>query len=84
MGRSSIRFGLGWAKFHSFHTGQIPVMKYHRQLMQAFVWNRIYMAEIVGGVIGLDDAPRGHDEIDAGVPKKFVIVPTKLTDCGVC
>jgi glutathione-independent formaldehyde dehydrogenase len=27
-GSLKIRFGLGWAKSHSFHTGQTPVMKY--------------------------------------------------------
>ncbi len=29
-GSLSMRFGLGWAKSHSLHTGQCPVMKYHR------------------------------------------------------
>jgi glutathione-independent formaldehyde dehydrogenase len=79
MGSLSIRFGLGWAKSHSFHTGQTPVMKYNRQLMQAIMWDRINIAEIVGvQVISLDDAPRGYGEFDAGVPKKFVIDPHKL------
>ncbi len=73
MGSLSIRFGLGWAKSHSFHTGQTPVMKYNRQLMQAIMWDRINIAEIVGvQVISLDDAPKGYGEFDAGVPKKFV------------
>ena len=44
----SIRFGLGWAKSHSFHTGQTPVMKYNRALMQAIMWDRIKIAEVVG------------------------------------
>ena len=79
MGSLSIRFGLGWAKSHSFHTGQTPVMKYNRQLMQAIMWDRINIAEIVGvQVISLDDAPKGYGEFDAGVPKKFVIDPHKL------
>jgi glutathione-independent formaldehyde dehydrogenase len=79
MGSLSIRFGLGWAKSHSFHTGQTPVMKYNRQLMQAIMWDRIHIADIVGvEVISLDDAPRGYGEFDAGVPKKFVIDPHKL------
>jgi len=30
VGSLSIRLGLGWAKSHSFTTGQCPVMKYHR------------------------------------------------------
>ena len=30
VGSLSIRIGLGWAKSHSLHTGQCPVMKYNR------------------------------------------------------
>ena len=79
MDSPNIRFGLGWAKSHSFHTGQTPVMKYNRQLMQAIMWDRIHIADIVGvEVISLDDAPRGYGEFDASVPKKFVIDLHKL------
>ena len=75
-GSLSVRFGLGWAKSHSFFTGQTPVMKYNRALMQAILWDRINIAEVVGvQVITLDDAPRGYSEFDAGAPKKFVIDP---------
>ncbi|WP_407314629.1 formaldehyde dehydrogenase, glutathione-independent [Pseudomonas sp. nanlin1] len=79
IGSLSIRFGLGWAKSHSFHTGQTPVMKYNRQLMQAIMWDRINIADVVGvQVISLDQAPQGYGEFDSGVPKKFVIDPHKL------
>ncbi|WER50875.1 formaldehyde dehydrogenase, glutathione-independent [Cupriavidus sp. WKF15] len=75
-GSLSIRLGLGWAKSHSFFTGQTPVMKYNRALMQAIIWDRIKIADIVGvQVISLDDAPNAYAEFDAGVPKKFVIDP---------
>jgi glutathione-independent formaldehyde dehydrogenase len=75
-GSLSIRLGLGWAKSHSFFTGQTPVMKYNRALMQAILWDRINIAETVGvEVISLADAPRGYAEFDAGAPKKFVIDP---------
>ncbi len=75
-GSLSVRFGLGWAKSHSFFTGQTPVMKYNRALMQAILWDRINIAEVVGvQVISLDDAPRGYHEFDAGAPRKFVIDP---------
>jgi glutathione-independent formaldehyde dehydrogenase len=78
-GSLSIRFGLGWAKSHSFHTGQTPVMKYNRDLMQAILWDRINVAEVVNvEVISLDNAPAGYGEFDAGVAKKFVIDPHKL------
>ena len=39
IGQLGIRIGLGWAKSHFFTTGQCPVMKYHRQLMQAILWD---------------------------------------------
>jgi len=75
-GSLSIRLGLGWAKSHSFFTGQTPVMKYNRALMQAILWDRIDVANTVGvEVISLDDAPKGYGEFDAGAPKKFVIDP---------
>jgi glutathione-independent formaldehyde dehydrogenase len=75
-GSLAVRFGLGWAKSHSFFTGQTPVLKYNRYLMQAILWDRIKIADIVGvQIIPLDDAPRGYAEFDAGVPKKFVIDP---------
>lgn len=75
-GSLSVRFGLGWAKSHSFFTGQTPVMQYNRALMQAILWNRINIADVVNvQVISLDQAPDGYSEFDAGVPKKFVIDP---------
>jgi glutathione-independent formaldehyde dehydrogenase len=78
-GSLSIRLGLGWAKSHSFVTGQTPVMKYNRQLMQAILWDRIQIAEIVGvQVISLDNAPLGYAQFDAGAPKKFVIDPHQM------
>jgi glutathione-independent formaldehyde dehydrogenase len=78
-GSLSIRLGLGWAKSHSFFTGQTPVMKYNRALMQAILWDRIDVANTVGvEVISLDDAPRGYGEFDLGAPKKFVIDPHGL------
>lgn len=75
-GSLSIRLGLGWAKSHSFFTGQTPVMKYNRALMQAILWDRINIADVVGvEVISLKEAPRGYAAFDAGAPKKFVIDP---------
>ncbi|MBN3851135.1 MULTISPECIES: formaldehyde dehydrogenase, glutathione-independent [Burkholderiaceae] len=75
-GSLSVRFGLGWAKSHSFFTGQTPVMKYNRNLMQAILWDRINIADVVNvQVISLDDAPTGYAQFDSGVPRKFVIDP---------
>jgi len=78
-GSLSLRLGLGWAKSHSFSTGQTPVMKYNKNLMQAILWDRIDIAKIVNvQVISLDQAPQGYNQFDAGVPKKFVIDPHGL------
>lgn len=75
-GNLSVRLGLGWAKSHSFTTGQTPVMRYNKNLMQAILWDRINIAEIVNvQVISLDQAPRAYAEFDSGVAKKFVIDP---------
>ncbi|KDE39809.1 MAG: formaldehyde dehydrogenase, glutathione-independent [Nitrincola lacisaponensis] len=78
-GSLSMRFGLGWAKSHSFHTGQCPVMKYHRQLMQAILFDKVQIAKAVNvQVISLDDAPKGYADFDGGAAKKFVIDPHRL------
>jgi glutathione-independent formaldehyde dehydrogenase len=69
-GSLKIRFGLGWAKSHSFHTGQTPVMKYHRQLMNAILNDKINIAKAVNAeVISLKDAPRGYAEFVVEQPK---------------
>jgi glutathione-independent formaldehyde dehydrogenase len=70
------RIGLGWAKSHSFATGQCPVMKYHRGLMQAIMHDRIQIAKAVNATfITLDEAPQGYKDFDKGAAKKFVIDP---------
>eukprot|EP01116_Phalansterium_solitarium_P022965 TRINITY_DN7805_c0_g1_i2.p1 TRINITY_DN7805_c0_g1~~TRINITY_DN7805_c0_g1_i2.p1 ORF type:complete len:418 (+),score=111.84 TRINITY_DN7805_c0_g1_i2:53-1255(+) len=75
-GSLSMRLGLGWAKSLSFATGQCPVMKYHRKLANAILYDRIEIAKAVNvEVISLDDAPRGYRDFDRGVSKKFVIDP---------
>ncbi len=75
-GALSMRFGLGWAKSHSFHTGQCPVMKYHRPLMQAILFGKVNIADAVNvQMITLDQAPQGYADFDGGAAKKFVIDP---------
>ncbi len=75
-GNLSIRIGLGWAKSHSLHTGQCPVMRYHRQLMMAILHDRTQIAKAVNvTVINLDQAPQGYKDFDQGAAKKFVIDP---------
>ena len=75
-GALSIRLGLGWAKSHRFYTGQTPVLKYNRALMQAILYDRLPIAKIVNAtVINLKDAPQGYKDFDSGVAKKFVLDP---------
>ena len=78
-GSLSIRIGLGWAKSHSFTTGQCPVMRYHRGLMQMILNDRAKIADAVNAtVITLDEAPQGYKDFDSGVAKKFVLNPNGL------
>jgi glutathione-independent formaldehyde dehydrogenase len=76
VGNLSIRIGLGWAKSHSFHTGQCPVLRYNRALMQAILHDRVQIAKAVNvQVISLDEAPSGYRDFDGGAAKKYVIDP---------
>jgi glutathione-independent formaldehyde dehydrogenase len=75
-GSLSIRFGLGWAKSHSFFTGQCPVMRYNRQLMMAILHDRVQIAKAVNATpIPLDQAPQGYEDFDKGAARKFVLDP---------
>jgi glutathione-independent formaldehyde dehydrogenase len=75
-GNLRMRLGLGWAKSHRFATGQTPVLRYNRQLMQAILHDRLPIAKIVNAtVIKLEDAPQGYKDFDSGVAKKFVLDP---------
>jgi glutathione-independent formaldehyde dehydrogenase len=75
-GTLGIRIGLGWAKSHSLHTGQTPIMKYNRQLMMAILHDKAQIAKAVNvTVITLDQAPQGYKDFDKGAAKKFVFDP---------
>ncbi|GAA1589093.1 formaldehyde dehydrogenase, glutathione-independent [Kribbella hippodromi] len=78
-GSLSIRLGLGWAKSLSFTTGQCPVMRYNRQLMQAILHDRTQIAKNVNAtVISLDQAPTGYAEFDHGAARKYILDPHGL------
>jgi glutathione-independent formaldehyde dehydrogenase len=78
-GLLSLSLGTGWAKSLGFTTGQAPVMKYHRELMQAILNDRCEIAKAVNAtVISLDEASQGYEEFDSGAAKKFVIDPHGL------
>ncbi|WP_031545121.1 formaldehyde dehydrogenase, glutathione-independent [Salinicoccus luteus] len=75
-GTLKVRLGLGWAKAHTFVTGQTPAMKYNRDLMKAILSGRADIAKAVNAtVISLDEAPNGYQDFDKGAAKKFVIDP---------
>ncbi|MFD0517290.1 hypothetical protein [Paractinoplanes durhamensis] len=76
VGSLSLRLGLGWAKSHSFVTGQCPVMKYNRNLMMAILHDRVQIAKNVNATaIPLDQAPQGYQDFDSGAAKKYVLDP---------
>ena len=76
IGNLGIRIGLGWAKSHVFTTGQCPVMRYHRQLMQAILHEKTHPAKATNVTyISLDEAPSGYRDFDKGAAKKYVIDP---------
>ncbi len=76
IGQLKVRIGLGWARSHRFQTGQCPVMSYNRLLMNLILADKADIAKAVNAtVISLDDAPKGYQEFDRGVAKKFVIDP---------
>lgn len=76
VGQIGVRLGLGWAKSHSFATGQCPVKNYNRQLMNMILSDRTQIAKAVNATrISLDDAPASYRDFDQGAAKKYVIDP---------
>src|SRR3954468_4473234 len=83
VGSLSIRIGLGWAKSHSFVTGQCPVMKYNRELMMAILHDRVQIAKNVNATpIPLDQAPQGYRDFDQGAARKYVLDPHGMLSPG--
>jgi glutathione-independent formaldehyde dehydrogenase len=78
-GSLSIRIGLGWAKSHTFATGQCPVMRYNRKLMMDILNDKAHIAKAVNAkVITLDEAPQGYENFDRGESVKYVLNPNEL------
>lgn len=76
VGQIGVRLGLGWAKSHTFVTGQCPVKKYNRQLMNLILADKAHIAKAVNATaISLDDAALGYAAFDKGAAQKFVIDP---------
>jgi glutathione-independent formaldehyde dehydrogenase len=80
IGQLGVRLGLGWAKSHTFTTGQCPVKRYNRQLMNLILSDKAQIAKAVNAtVLRLDDAPRGYRDFDQGAPRKYVLDPHAMT-----
>ena len=79
IGMLGIRIGLGWAKSHQFTTGQCPVMRYHHNLMNCILHDKIEIAKAVNvTTISLDESPQGYKDFDKGAAKKYVIDPHQM------
>jgi glutathione-independent formaldehyde dehydrogenase len=80
IGQLGVRLGLGWAKSHRFTTGQCPVKRYNRQLMNLILSDKAQIAKAVNAtVLGLQDAPRGYSDFDQGAARKYVLDPHGMT-----
>ena len=80
IGQLGVRLGLGWAKSHRFTTGQCPVKRYNRQLMNLILSDKAQIAKAVNAtVLGLEDAPRGYRDFDQGAARKYVLDPHGIT-----
>lgn len=78
-GTLGVRIGLGWAKSQYMTTGQCPVKKYNRGLMNAILADRAQIAKAVNATkIALDEAPQGYADFDSGVARKYVIDPHEM------
>ncbi|RHW25864.1 formaldehyde dehydrogenase, glutathione-independent [Nocardioides immobilis] len=76
VGQIGVRLGLGWAKSHTFVTGQCPVKQYNRKLMNLILADKAHIAKAVNATtISLDDAAVGYAAFDKGAAQKFVIDP---------
>ncbi len=76
IGQLGLRLGLGWAKSHTFTTGQCPVKRYNRQLMNLILSDKAQIAKAVNAtVLPLEDAPRGYRDFDLGAARKYVLDP---------
>lgn len=76
VGRIGVDLGTGWAKSNSFTTGQCPVKKYNRQLMNLILAGKTNIAKAVNAkTITLDEAPESYKAFDKGAATKYVIDP---------
>jgi glutathione-independent formaldehyde dehydrogenase len=78
-GTLGLEIGLGWSKALSFATGQTPVMRYNRYLMECILHDKVHIADAVNAVVvPLEKAPQAYQEFDKGIPQKFILDPHGL------
>jgi glutathione-independent formaldehyde dehydrogenase len=76
MGRPPFEWGRAWDKGLTFFTGQVPVMRYNRELMTSILFDRVHLSRVLNTtVITLDEAPDAYARFEKGVPQKFVLDP---------
>ncbi len=76
-GNLSLRFGLGWAKAQSFHTGQTPVAEdtIASSCRRSRTTGRRLPISSMPKVIPLEEAVQGYESFDHGAATKFVLDP---------
>ena len=75
-GRIAFDYGTAFTKGISIGSGQCPVKRYNRQLMNLILAGKADIAKAVNAkTISLDQAPEGYREFDKGAATKFVIDP---------
>ena len=79
IGQLGVRIGLGWAKSHTLTTGQCPVKRYNRLLMNMILADKAHIGKAVNAqVISLDEAPQGYVDFDRGASAKYILNPHKM------
>jgi glutathione-independent formaldehyde dehydrogenase len=75
-GGQQLDFGKFWNKGAQMTTGQCPVSRYNRYLLDAILAGKLHVAEYLNTtVISLDEAPKAYKMFDEGIARKFVIDP---------
>jgi len=79
MGRPAFEWGRAWDKGLTISTGQTPVSRYNRYLMNAILFDRIKLKKVLNTTaISLDEAPQAYQVFNNGAPQKFVIDPHQV------
>ena len=70
VGQIGVKLGLGWAKSHTFVTGQCPVKRYNRQLMNLILNDKAHIADAVSAVAISLDGPRRSTRTSTRAPPR--------------